>query len=608
MENALLLSFGWMVLAAAFAGLIAAKFRLPPPVLLLLAGMIIGPSFFHLIDVESVDFFAQVGSILLLFMIGIEFSIPKLLSIGLRAVISSLILFFITFIVMHEAALLLGFGDLESLFIAAMFSMSSTALIMRILEQEGFSWREEVPVLVGMLVIEDMIAVFLLALFSGLRGGSFSPEELVRASFTAFAILGISYIVLLKVLESLAEFFFKEASEDVKVLFAFALGLGMSGLASMLGLSPAIGAFLAGSLMSAVPNCKDLERSVRPFGLVFSAFFFLSVGMFISPAALGPFIPQLLLIILIFMAIVLLATGFTFYLQSSSGRSATFAGLAMLPLSEFALLLAQNGPQNLSFDPIGFAAVGVLLTSITCAFTINHHESLYLIFRNRLPIKLLSTMTHASKYFRSVIAAFEPGGYFHKLCVAEFRKSASDALFLVWAGLFYWLSVLNFHYLINIGGGTFYLDSFVLFIMILLSLIPISRIFLSFKRLFDALSTIFSRTTPQSSKQTILRNLIISAVLFAIFANFYLVIAFLHLPPAFLWLSLLFGAGCIFFLWSAIRALSLGFFLSEGQLGSFGAEPVKALDEDVVFIKGNNYPSKRSKSSKAPVEDLDEGE
>ena len=131
-----------MVLAAAFAGLMAAKFRLPPPVLLLLAGMIIGPSFFHLIDVESVDFFAQVGSILLLFMIGIEFSIPKLLSIGLRAVISSLILFFITFIVMHEAALLLGFGDLASLFIAAMFSMSSTALIMRILEQEGFSWRE----------------------------------------------------------------------------------------------------------------------------------------------------------------------------------------------------------------------------------------------------------------------------------------------------------------------------------------------------------------------------------------------------------------------------------------------------------------------------------
>ncbi len=620
MDESLIISFGWMVLAATLASIVAAKVKLPPAVALLIAGMIIGPSVLHLINIETTEMFAEVGAALLLFMIGIEFSIPKLLSTGLKAVISSLLLVLITFIGMHEIALLLGFGGIAALFVAAMFSMSSTALIMRILEQKGLVEREEVPVLVGMLVIEDIIAVFMLAMFSGLKAGSITPESIIGAIFTAFAILGFSYIILLKVLKHVSEYGLIGSTEDVRVLFAVALGFGMSALAGFLGVTPAIGAFLAGSLMSALPESLDLEKSVRPFGLVFSALFFLSVGMFISPLVIAGSWVSILILLLAFMALVFLGTLLIIYLQTSNGHSAVFAGLAMLPLGEFSLLIAKASvgvvPEN---NLVGIAALGVLVSSLICSFFLSYNEKMYLWLRQHSPIRVVSTLTHASRYFRNVIASFEPGGYFHRLFLFELNRVISDVLFIFAAGLFYWLARITFTMPLTIFGTMIQLDNVIFFLAILLSLIPLSRIFVSVKRLFDALSTIFSRTTPQSSKSSVVKNLLIAIVLFFLFANFYLIVAFLHLPSIFNWISVVFGLMCVFFLWSSIRTLSLGFFLSEGKMGPLLHEKIMAGSEDMVQVvtrrrhkdpdekekrtKGEEKKEKGDKSSKTTAED-----
>jgi CPA2 family monovalent cation:H+ antiporter-2 len=168
MEGAAIFDFAWVLLFAALAGMVSVRLRLPPVAGLLVAGMLIGPNVLRLVELPTIEAFAEIGSVLLLFMIGVEFSIAKLMATGIRAVLSSLLLIFLTFTIMHEIAILLGFDIITSLFIGSMFSMSSTAIMMKILEQKKLVDRQEAPVLVAILIIEDIIAVFMLTFFSWL--------------------------------------------------------------------------------------------------------------------------------------------------------------------------------------------------------------------------------------------------------------------------------------------------------------------------------------------------------------------------------------------------------------------------------------------------------
>jgi len=201
MDGSAIIDFEWILLFAAIAGIIAVRLRMPPVAGLLFAGMIIGPNMLNLVDTPTIDMLAELGAVLLLFMIGVEFSITKLLSSGLRAIISSILLVFLSFTIMHEVAILLGFDYVTSLFIASMFSLSSTAIMMKILEQKRLVNRNETPVLITILIIEDLIAVFMLTFFSSMKSGSFSSDGLVGAVLVSLAVMAFAYLVLLRVLK-----------------------------------------------------------------------------------------------------------------------------------------------------------------------------------------------------------------------------------------------------------------------------------------------------------------------------------------------------------------------------------------------------------------------
>jgi len=577
----------WVLLFSALGGMLSVRFRVPPVAGLLVVGMIIGPPVLNLVNPASIGTFADIGAVLLLFMIGVEFSITKLLSTGLRAIISSMFLLLLLFIMMHEVALLLGMDFITSLFIASMFSMSSTAIMMKILEQKKLIERPEVPVLVTILIIEDIFAVFMLTFFSNLKIGIQGGDGFISSIVIALGILAFTYVVLLKLLKDFSSVFFRYQADDTLILFASALCIGMSVLASLLGLTPAVGAFLAGSMISALPNGRDFERSTRPFSVVFSSFFFLSVGMLIQPdAILGAVVPSII-IIASFSFLIFLATALTFFLITASGRSSIFAGLAMIPLGEFSLLIAKESVGLTSFNLVGLASVGVLITSLISSLTLDRAERIYVGFRKMLPPRFIGRLTDASGYFRNVLSAFEPQGYFHKVLVQEIRRITVDLLYLAGAIMFYWLAKHYLGFQIDANGTMIPADMALLAIICLASLIPIGRILLSVKRLFDALSTIFSRTTPQSSKGAILRNVMIALLCFFIFANFYLIVGFMMLPPLFNWLSLVFGMLFVFFLWSAIRAASLGFFLNENRTISLLSSEIVVSDDDVMVVRGD---------------------
>ena len=598
MEGAAILDFGWVLLFAAVAGMLSVRLRLPPVAGLLVAGMLLGPNVLHLVELPTIEAFAEIGAVLLLFMIGVEFSIAKLLSTGIRAVLSSLLLVFLTFTIMHEIAILLGFDNITSLFIGSMFSMSSTAIMMKILEQKKLVERHEVPVLVAILIIEDIVAVFMLTFFSSLKSGSVTGGEgLIGAVIISLSLLAFGYIILLRVLQKFSQIFLQYQADDTLILFSFTLGIGMSVAASFLGLTPAIGAFLAGSIIAGLPNGRDFEHSIRPFSHVFSSFFFLSIGMLIDPAALMQSAEVTLLLIGSFMVVVMLAATLAFYLISTSGRSSVFAGLAMLPLGEFSLLIASESVGLTQINLVGVASVGVLATSIICSFALNRSEHLYLWFKPHLPKRFLSALKDSSAYFLNVISTFEPEGYFHRLFVSEMKNSIADILFILGASVFYIAARSYVQFQMVLSGYSISADLALLALLAIISLVPLAKLVLSLKKLFDALAMIFSRSTPTMAKGHILRNVIIGGVLLMLFANYYLVVDVLALPGIFNWLSIVFGIMSVFFFWSAVRASTLWLFLSKRTPANILEQKIVTSEDDIIVV-GKSAPAEEKREKK----------
>ncbi|MGV8085083.1 MAG: cation:proton antiporter [Candidatus Bilamarchaeum sp.] len=609
MQSTIVTDFVWVVFFSSLAGLVSSRFNVPHVAALLFAGLLLGPNFLNLVDVNTITAFADIGAVLLLFLIGVEFNLSKLFSIGLRAVVISFLIVLVTFLIMHEVALLIGFDSLSSLFVGAMFSLSSTAIMIKILEQKGLVGREEVPTLVAMLVIEDIIAVFMLTIFSNLHRDSVAAGDFLNSFIIAFAVLLFAYLLLLKLLKVFSDLFLKYSTTDTIVLFSFTLGVALSALASILGLSPAIGAFLAGSLTSALPRRNEIEHSMRSFSLVFSSFFFASVGMLISPSSISAIVLPTSILVITFMVTVFLATAVSFFLLTSNGRSSVFAGLVMLPLGEFSLLIAKESVGLISSDLVAIASIGVFISSWFCSIAVDKRNNIFNVMRKSIPERVVSTLQGSSSYFSGVIQSFEPGGYFHRLLIFQLKRVISDVLMLIGGMLFYWLSLSYLTFQITLFGRLVSSSQIVFFIVGLLCMVPVYRVIMSFKRLFNALSTIISRTTPVASKGAIFRNFIVAFVFFIIFTNFYLIVNFLQLPAIFNWISVLFALLCVFFFWSAIRAVSLGLFLS-GKSSNTANGSVPVADNDLIVVGSSKSKSHRGSLSSArrPLtsEDIDQ--
>ncbi|MEK6808829.1 MAG: cation:proton antiporter, partial [Nanoarchaeota archaeon] len=280
----LLITIGYIVLFAIIAGLLASKFKLPSVIGLLLIGSIVGPNALGIIkDIDLIHGAADLGAILLLFLIGLEFSISKLLSSGLRVFIVALFKIAICFFFGYEISLLLGFSEIISLYIGIMLSISSTAIFIKVVEERKLSKNQEIPLLIGILVLEDIFAVFALTFFSALGdAGQLTATVLLKKLGSSIVIITLSYLILLKVFKKGLQWVIKNTTEDTFAFIAIGICIGFSLLAAMVKLSPSIGAFLAGSLIASFPEARRFQETLHPLSLTFIALFFLSLGMLIN--------------------------------------------------------------------------------------------------------------------------------------------------------------------------------------------------------------------------------------------------------------------------------------------------------------------------------------
>ncbi|MCE9617393.1 MAG: cation:proton antiporter [Nitrosarchaeum sp.] len=321
-----------------------------------------------LTDMSALNLFSEIGVILLLFVIGIEFPYAKIKSIGRIAIGVGTIGLFTTLGAIFYVASSLGLNSMDSLFIAAALSISSTAVIVKILEEMGRIKRESTILVLGILIVEDVIAVILISSLQSIAlVGTVSIESILIVVIVATGLIVGTFTIGTRVITPLIDRV--AASEHHEILLLSVLGVcfGYALLANIVGLSVAIGAFLAGVLVAESKSSEVSKLLASPIKDMFVAIFFVSVGALMDVSQLQNYI---------FIAIALIAVAIgmkfggnllgNFLFRQKRDKSVRSAFTLAAPRGEFSIVIIKTGVDIGAVSAFLFPLVGVI--SIITAF------------------------------------------------------------------------------------------------------------------------------------------------------------------------------------------------------------------------------------------------
>ncbi len=366
------------------AGIVTlAFFKIRQPLIIgyLFAGMLIGPlsplwtSFLPesgtvetgdavgiLSDIAALNVFAEIGVILLLFVIGIEFPFAKIRSIGKVSILVGSLGLFLTLIAVFYACTLLGLGFMDSLFLAAALSISSTAIIVKVLEETGKIKKESSILVLGILIVEDVIAVILIASLESIAlAGTVSIEGAITVVVVATVLIVGTFTVGIRTIPKLIDKVASAENREILLLSVLGVCFGYALLANIVGLSVAIGAFLAGVLVAESKSAEVSKILSSPIKDMFVAIFFVSVGALMDVSQLENYI---------FIAIALIAVALgmklggnllgNLMLKQSKPKALRSAFTLAAPRGEFSIVIIKVGVDAGVVSAFLFPLIGVI--------------------------------------------------------------------------------------------------------------------------------------------------------------------------------------------------------------------------------------------------------
>jgi monovalent cation:H+ antiporter-2, CPA2 family len=330
---------------AAITTVIFQRLRQPVVFGYMLAGLIIGP---HLAiplvaDKAMVQTLSELGIIFLMFSLGLEFSLGRLASVaptaGVAALLESSVVAWLGF----TAGRLFGWSFMDSLFAGAAIAISSTTLIVKVFKEQRVVGRFT-DVVFGILIGEDLIAILLLTLLTALAsGGAVSAGQLGLTLGRLVAFLAVFLLVGMLLVPRLVRFVVRLDRPETLLVACLGLCAGSAYLAQSFGYSVALGAFLAGSLVSESGEGERVEKLVEPVRDMFAAIFFVSVGMLIDPAQVVAHWQAVLAFALIVVMGKVGAVTISTFLTGTGTRAAVQAGMSLAQIGEFSFIIASIG-------------------------------------------------------------------------------------------------------------------------------------------------------------------------------------------------------------------------------------------------------------------------
>ena len=389
--NSLISDLALILVLGAIATVIFKMLKQPIVLGYIVAGFLASPHFALLPSVViegNIEFWAQIGIIVLLFSLGLEFSFKKLIDVGGSAIVTALIIVLGMMSLGFVVGKYLGYGLVNSVFLGGMISMSSTTIIIKALTDLNMRQRRFVPMTFAVLIVEDLFAVVMMVILSSIAlNNSVKGGEMLGSILKLSFFLIIWFTVGIFMIPTLFKRFKRYISDEQMLIIAMGLCFAMVLFSIQSGFSAALGAFVMGSILAGTIEAERIERLISPVKDLFGAVFFISVGMMVNPTVMTQHwsVIALLAIVVIVGMIVfgtfgMIATGQPLKLAMESGFSLTQIG-------EFSFIIATLGTSlgvlDKSVYPI-IVAVSVI-TTFTTPFFIKQAVPCYNVLYKVLP-------------------------------------------------------------------------------------------------------------------------------------------------------------------------------------------------------------------------------
>lgn len=390
---------GLILMAAAVVTLLFKKLKQPVVLGYLIAGFLVGPNFSFLPSVKdtaSISIWAEIGVIFMLFGLGLEFSFKKLAKVGKSASITATfeILFMVG--IGYLVGRALNWSVMDSLFLGSILSISSTTIIVRAFDELGLKGKNFVSLVFGVLIVEDLIAILLLVLLSSVAATqSMSGSELTMSSLRLGFFLVLWFVLGIYLLPILLKKFRELLSDETMLIVSIGLCLMMVIIASHVGFSPALGAFVMGSILAETPKGHRIEQLILPVKDLFSAVFFVSVGMLINPKVLTEYFWIIILMTVITIIGKLISTALGALVSGRSVKTSIQSGMSLAQIGEFSFIIATLGMTlKVTSDFLYPIAVTVsAITTFTTPYLIKFSDRFSSWLEKKLPTGLRESLS-----------------------------------------------------------------------------------------------------------------------------------------------------------------------------------------------------------------------
>ncbi len=385
-----------IIVAALIGGLIAELLKQPLILGYILAGVVVGPytGGITVTEIHNIELLAEIGVALLLFALGLEFSFKELKPVRKVALIGTPIQMILTMAYGFAIGKLLGFGEIASLWIGALISLSSTMVILKSMMNRGLMGTLSSRVMIGMLIVQDLAVIPLIIMLPQLSNPQAGFSALGWAALKATCFLTLMIIVGTRVIPRLIAYVAIWNSRELFLLTVTATGLGIGYATYLFGLSFAFGAFVAGMVLGESDYSHQALSDIIPLRDVFGLLFFVSIGMLLDPAFLFANLKTVSLMVLL----IIIGKGLIFavlVMFFGYGNVIPLAvGLGLFQVGEFAFVLARVGvhTQSISAEMFSLILTTAVITMILTPFISGLTAPLYAVRRRWFKHEPLQTM------------------------------------------------------------------------------------------------------------------------------------------------------------------------------------------------------------------------
>ncbi len=388
--------------AAGITTLLFKKLKQPVVLGYILAGLLVSPNFNLLpsvTDLEGVTIWAEIGVIFLLFSLGLEFSFKKLAKVGGTSSISGIFEISMMLLLGFLTGKFLGWSTMDSIFLGGILSISSTTIIIRAFEELRVKNQKFAGSVMGILIIEDIVAVLLLVVLSTISlKQQFEGGELLYSLFKLLFFLCLWFLAGIFSLPSVLKAGKRFLSDETLLVVSLGLCFLMVVFATRAGFSAALGAFIMGSILAETILAERIEHLVKSVKDLFAAVFFVSVGMLINLQVLLEYGGPVLLITVVVILGKTLNVTIGSMLSGQPLKQSMQAGMSMSQIGEFSFIIASLGLNlKVTSSYLYPIAVGVsVLSTFTTPYMIRLAEPLYFLIERGLPAKWLSRINRYS--------------------------------------------------------------------------------------------------------------------------------------------------------------------------------------------------------------------